>query len=91
VLGAEACRIRLWCRVMPPARTVTGTARETDVHAFALDIDGADEEAVLVVVEDRAAVGAGEHQQAAVLPGAVVEGDADGEQVVVGVGVEGES
>src|SRR5262249_9519494 len=54
-----------------------------DVDAETLHVDGADEIAVLVVVEDGARVRSRHHEEAAVHERAVIECDPDREQVVV--------
>jgi hypothetical protein len=59
------------------------------VHLAPRRVHGAAEPALRVVVEDRAAVRAGDDQQRAVLLLHVVHHHADGGQVVVGVRVEG--
>ena len=45
--------------------------------------------AVGMVIEDLAAMRAGNHEQRAILLAAVIEQDADGQDVVIGVGIEG--
>ena len=64
--------------------------RRAEVEAVARRLHGAAEAAVgAVVVEGRAAVAARQHHQRTVLLGGIVEQHAHGEQVVVGVRIEG--
>ena len=51
--------------------------------------DGTDEVAVLVVIEDRSPVRAGHYHHAAIFSRGVVEGNAHGAQIVVGVRIVG--
>ena len=59
-----------------------------DIETFARDIDGAAERAVAVVIVYRTPVGARQHQQRTVVGIHVVEQDADGQHVLVGVRIE---
>ena len=73
--------------VMPPGADLHRNGR-AEVHFPAAGRDRADEVAVLVMVQHRPLVGAGDHQHAAVLQGMVVKAHADGQHVIVGVGIE---
>ena len=59
------------------------------VSACAAVLDRPDEDSILVVAERGAPVRAGHDHQAAVLEQHVIEGDADSQDIVVGVRVEG--
>ena len=72
-----------------PARPHRHRHGARDIHRCSLDIDRAHEDAVLVVIQNGPAVRAGQHEEAAVLERAVVQGEARCQQVIVGMRIEG--
>ena len=79
----------MWWMVIPPGADLHWHGR-AEVRFTAAGRDRANEVAVLVMVQYRLLVGAGDHQHAAVLQRMGVEAHADGQHVIVGVGIEGD-
>ena len=77
-------------RVVDGDRASVGVqlARRRDVQPLAHDVDGAAEGAAAVVVVDAPLVRTGQHQQGAVVRVHVVQQDAHGEHVLIGVRIE---